>query len=313
MQTPMISIIMLTYNREQLVRRAIESILHQTFRDFEFIIVDNGSTDESGMITDEYAAKDSRIRVIHRERGNIGSGRNAGLDAATGEYIAFIDDDDWCELDFLEFLYGLVTEYKAVVAICGATKWEDGNSSPVGIADEPLTMDAESTIIEMLWRKRYNNGFPTKLFRKEAFNGIRFPESGRYDDVHIMYKMLANAEKIVSYGLPKYNVTRHDSNNSSATTKHVMITTAYLDDYRDVYKTRADWLCERFPENAAYWRYFDWSFQISMVEKIIRFTLPDCEIHLAEMQRELAEHRDEFVGCQYILDFERDWMKAYVE
>ena len=107
----MISVIMLTYNREELVGRAIDCILAQTYRDFEFIIVDNGSSDRSGAIADEYAAKDSRIRVIHRERGNIGSGRNAGLDAAKGEYIAFIDDDDWTEPDFLEFLYNLLVEY----------------------------------------------------------------------------------------------------------------------------------------------------------------------------------------------------------
>ena len=97
-----ISVIMLTYNREALVARAIECVLGQTFTDFEFIIVDNGSTDQSGAIADQYAAKDKRIHVIHKECGNIGSGRNAGLDAADGEYIAFIDDDDWCEPDFLD-------------------------------------------------------------------------------------------------------------------------------------------------------------------------------------------------------------------
>ena len=75
--------------------------LKQTFEDFEFIIVNNGSTDRSGEIADQYAAEDARIRVIHRERGNIGSGRNTGLNAAQGEYIAFIDDDDTCAPDFL--------------------------------------------------------------------------------------------------------------------------------------------------------------------------------------------------------------------
>ena len=97
----MISVIMLTYNRENFVSRAIESILAQTCRNFEFIIVDNGSTDRGGQIADQYAARDSRIKVIHRERGNIGAGRNTGLDAARGEYITFIDDDDWAEPDFL--------------------------------------------------------------------------------------------------------------------------------------------------------------------------------------------------------------------
>lgn len=119
---PKISVIMLTYNRQELVGRAIESVLTQTFTDFEYIIVDNGSTDMGGVIADEYALKDGRIKVIHRERGNIGSGRNAGLDAATGEYITFIDDDDFVESDFLDFLYKLAVENNADVSICGANK-----------------------------------------------------------------------------------------------------------------------------------------------------------------------------------------------
>lgn len=118
----MISVIMLTYNREALVPRAIESILKQTYRAFEYIIVDNGSADRSGQIADEYAARDNRIRVIHRQRGNIGAGRNTGLDAAKGEYITFIDDDDWAEPDFLEFLLNLLEETKADVSICGAAE-----------------------------------------------------------------------------------------------------------------------------------------------------------------------------------------------
>ena len=117
----MISVLMLTYNRENLVGRAIESILVQTYKDFEFIIVDNGSTDKSGDIAEEYAKKDSRIKVIHRKRGNIGAGRNTALDAAKGDYVAFIDDDDWAEPDFLEFLRNLIVENNADISICGAT------------------------------------------------------------------------------------------------------------------------------------------------------------------------------------------------
>ena len=152
----MISVIMLVYNREALIPRAIESILGQTFRDFEFIIVDNGSADRSGQIADEYAARDGRIRVIHRERGNIGAGRNTGLDAARGEYIAFIDDDDWAEPDFLEFLSRLAEENRADVAICGAAD---------KIFDEKKIMTAEEARIELMWRKKYNMALDRKSTR----------------------------------------------------------------------------------------------------------------------------------------------------
>lgn len=309
----LISVIMLTYNRERLVSRAIDSVLAQTFSDFELIIVDNGSTDQSGLIADEYAVRDSRIRVFHRKRGNIGNGRNVGLEAATGEYIAFIDDDDWCESDYLEFLYSLCSDNGADIAICGTNiRWQDGQSSIYGIADKPLIMDAEAAIIELLWRKRFNNGFPTKLFKQKIFQSLRFADSGRYDDVHVMYKALANAGRIISFGLPKYNVTRHDGNNSAATTRHGMITSEYLAEYRTVYHDRANWLCEHFPRNDTYWRYFVWSFQISMVEKIVKYGLQDCGTHLTEMRRELAEHYNEFLQCEYTLDFEKRWITQLI-
>ena len=197
----MISVIMLTYNREGLVSRAIESVLAQTYRDFEFIIVDNGSTDRSGQIADEYAARDSRVRVLHRERGNIGAGRNTGLDAARGEYIAFIDDDDWAEPDFLAFLYRLAEENRADVAVCGAAD---------KIFDEKKIMTAEEALIELMWRKKYNMAFPTKLFRRELVEKLRFPEEGSYDDIALMYKLLAEAERVAYHGLPKYTFYRHE-------------------------------------------------------------------------------------------------------
>lgn len=126
----MISVIMLTYNRENFVSRAIESILGQTYRDFEFIIVDNGSTDRGGQIADAYAAKDNRVRVIHRERGNIGAGRNTGLDAVRGEYITFVDDDDYAEPGLLEHLYDLAVSRGADIAVCGSWREAEGARQP---------------------------------------------------------------------------------------------------------------------------------------------------------------------------------------
>lgn len=295
---------MLTYNREKLISRATESILAQTYRDFEFIIVDNGSSDRSGSIADEYAAKDDRIRVIHRERGNIGAGRNTGLDAARGEYIAFIDDDDWAEPDFLQFLLDLLREYDADVAICGAAD---------KAFDEKKVMTPEEAIIELMWRKKYNMAFPTKLFRRELMETLRFPEDGTYDDIALMYRLLANAERGVAYhGLPKYTFYRHEGNNSAWTTHHELLDAATLDEYLHAYRVRTEWLSDKFPSSAAAFRYFEWSFMISMVEKVTRLEIKGCEKQLAAMKRELTEHREEFLMCPEILDFERKWMEVYL-
>jgi glycosyltransferase involved in cell wall biosynthesis len=294
---------MLTYNRETQMFRAIESILSQTFRDFEFIIVDNGSTDRSGAIADEYAACDSRVRVIHKERGNIGSGRNAGLDAARGEWIAFIDDDDWCEPDYLEFLYTLTVENDAEIAICGAADKS---------FDERRVMTAEEAIIELLWRKKYNVAFPAKLFKAALFDGVRFSETAKYDDIELMPQILSRAKRIAYYGLPKYTFERHGGNNSAWTTDYSKLDAATLDEYIAVYRQRTEWLCKRFPDNKDYWRYFEWSFMISMVEKISRLGLAECYYQRDEMVRGLQKYCCEFLNSLWILDFEREWVKKYV-
>ncbi|WP_122791398.1 glycosyltransferase family 2 protein [Intestinibacillus sp. Marseille-P6563] len=299
----MISVIMLTYNREALVSRAIESILHQTYPDFEFLIIDNGSTDQSGAIADRYAAQDNRIRVIHRERGNIGSGRNTGLDAAQGEYITFIDDDDWAEPDFLEFLHDLITETDADVAICGAAD---------KIFDEKCVMTAEQALITLMWRKKYNMAFPTKLFRREMMEDLRFPEDGSYDDIALMYKLLAGAQKVAYHGLPKYTFYRHPGNNSSWTTNHKLLNPATLDEYLHAYRQRTVWLSEKFPASASAFQYFEWSFMISMVEKIERLGLIDCQAQKEIMVQQLRAHAQEFLQAPECLPFEKEWMQQYV-
>ncbi len=299
-----ISVIMLTYNRERLVGRMIACIRAQTFSDFEFIIVDNGSTDRSGKIADEAAVDDLRIRVIHRTKGNIGSGRNTGLDAARGDYIAFVDDDDLCESDYLDFLYGLITEKDADVAIGGAVGAE---------TREEHVMMAEEALITLFWRKKYNVAFPDKLFRRELFEKHRFRETGKYDDIDMMPQILADARRIAYHGVAKYWFERHGFNNSAWTQNHNLLSQKTLQEYLRVYKERTVWLTDRFPSRKKTWDYFRWSFLISMVEKVTRLKLKDCNIERLAMIKELKTHRQAFLAAPEIQDFERQWMEEYVK
>ncbi|MCH5208792.1 MAG: glycosyltransferase family 2 protein [Oscillospiraceae bacterium] len=299
----MISVLMLTYNRENMVSRAIESILNQTYKDFEFVIVDNGSTDNSGKIADEYAEKDNRIHVIHRSRGSISAGRNTALDEAKGDHITFIDDDDWTEPDYLEFLLSLMVENDADISICGAADRS---------FDEKCIMTAEQALIELMWRKKYNVAFPAKMFRKELWENMRFPENIHFDDIALMYRIMAYADRVAYHGSPKYTFYRHDSNNSAWTTNHSLLDEKTLDEYLGCYRTRTEWLSERFPNSAAAFRYFEWSFMISMVEKINRYDLHDCEKQLDYMISVLKDHRDDFLNCPEILDFEKEWLNKFL-
>lgn len=299
-----VSVLMLTYNRETLVSRAIESILNQTHTNFEFIIVDNGSIDKSGQIADQYAQKDSRIRVIHRDKGTISAGRNTALDAAQGDYIAFVDDDDWAEPDFLEFLLSLAVDNQADVAICGAAD---------KVFDEKRVMSAEEALIELMWRKKYNVAFPTKLFHRNMFASVRFPEDKTFDDIALMYKLLAEANRVAYHGLPKYTFYRHEGNNSSWTTHHEQLTPEILQEYLDAYRTRTEWLSERFPNSADAFAYFEWSFMISMVEKIERYQLESCQSQLKHMKTILKNNLFSFCNSPLLQDFERKWLTQFVE
>lgn len=300
---PEISVIMLTYNRENMVSHMIECILNQTFKNFEFVIINNGSSDKSGEIAEEYAKKDSRIKVVHLTTSNISRGRNVGLDNASGKYIAFVDDDDECDNDFLEFLYNLITENAADVAICGTS---------LKYFDEKLIMNNEEAIETLLWRKYYNVGFPTKLIKKELYENNRFLEQTKYDDIYLAPKILAEAKKTVYYGLPKYIVNRHENNNSAWTQNHKLLDKATLKEYLEVYKNRTSYLCEKFPAKKATWEYFNWSFMISMVEKVIRLELQNCEEELEYMKKELTTNKEKFLSCPEILDFEIEWVKEYI-
>ena len=115
---PAISVIVPIFNVENYVRKCVDSILNQTFSDIEIILVDDGSTDASGRICDEYLSKDDRIRVIHKENGGLSDARNAGLDMCTGEYIGFVDGDDYIDGDMYELLYKNLIQYDADISMC---------------------------------------------------------------------------------------------------------------------------------------------------------------------------------------------------
>jgi len=307
-----ISVLMLTYNREEFLKRAIVSITEQTFSEFEFIIVNNGSTDQSGAIAEELAKTDSRIRVFHLDKQSIAAGRNFGLDVATGKYIAFVDDDDYAEKDMLEFLHRLVSAHGADIAICGSNKEVNGKIFPNYVFDDLLVMNSEEAVIEMLKREKFNVAMPTKLIKKQLLDQNRFVEESRYDDIWTGYKLFANAHSTVALGEPKYCFRRHESNNSAFTTHDSLLTEEQLKEYLAAFRERTEYLSKKLPTIADYALYSEYSYMISMCNKITSNKLTHCYQVLATIKKVLSDNYDWFYQSPYIKEFERDYMRKYV-
>lgn len=166
--TPKISIIVPVYNVEKYLRRCLDSIVAQTFTDWECICVDDGSPDNSGKILDEYASKDQRFVIIHKENGGVSSARNAGLDIARGEWIGFVDSDDWIDLQMFSDLVAYAKQTDADVIVFGYALY-DGKKDLKKIKPAEGKLDM-STDLDSLWQAPFS-----KLFKSSILTKVRFP------------------------------------------------------------------------------------------------------------------------------------------
>lgn len=194
-----LSIIIPIYNVAAYLPQTIESVLQQTFRDFELILVNNGSTDGSAEICDGYAKQDTRVRVIHQENTGVSAARNAGVAAARGEYIGFTDSDDIIETDMYQVLLELAQRYGAQVVQCQHDRASGLNGS--NRSTEPEVMDG-SAFVRRLFTKTggvYTNqvSLCTKIFKRELFDGIIFPVGQVYEDEQETYKLCLKAKTLV--------------------------------------------------------------------------------------------------------------------
>lgn len=154
----MISIIVPIYNVEQYLIQCLESILNQTCRDIEIILIDDGSQDCCGEICDEYARKDNRIKVYHTNNGGLAAARNYGIEKATGEYIGFADSDDWIEPDMFEVLLSQAEKHKAEIAICGCYYEYLGKTETSSVMQNGFELYDNRNLINALVSGAINNG-----------------------------------------------------------------------------------------------------------------------------------------------------------
>lgn len=195
----LVSVIVPVYNVEKYLTRCLDSICNQTYCNLEIILVDDGSSDNSGRICDEYAKKDKRIRTKHKQNAGVSAARNDGLDIATGDYITFVDSDDYVAPEMYEMLIAKIQTQNADIAVCGY--FQEGNDGVFRInwkgTDEVCLTQLEQ--IECLLRNRYYTcSLWDKLYRSDILRNIRFDESiHHYEDYLFLYEAMQYSHKAV--------------------------------------------------------------------------------------------------------------------
>ena len=197
---PLISIIVAVYNTAEYLPQCVDSICAQTYRNIEIILVDDGSTDKSGDICDSYAEKDERIRVIHKPNGGQGEARNLGLDVCCGEYIGFVDSDDYIVPHMLERLYRASVEYDATVVCCQSIRLVDDVTHRDSMTETHVYHTKEDMIRALLGRSKRVS--PTtapwnKIYKKEIFAHLRFPVGMMMEDTYIIPDIIDGTQRMV--------------------------------------------------------------------------------------------------------------------
>lgn len=195
---PLISIIVPAFNVEEYLEECVESIRSQTFTNFELILVDDGSTDGTGAICDSYKKTDARIKVIHQANAGLSQARNAGIDIATGEYLSFVDADDYIHSQMMDSLYQLIIGYEADVAVCDYQNVYDG-VAPGPVEQKETHLLSSKEAVQAIVRDSDTKMIVAcgKLYRRDLFFDIRYPKGKYHEDEFVTYRLFYDAYSVV--------------------------------------------------------------------------------------------------------------------
>lgn len=201
-----ISVIVPVYNKINDLARCVNSLINQTFDNFEIILVDDGSQDGSAGLCDLFAKEHANIKVIHKSNGGLSDARNVGMEKASGAYISFVDADDYVESGYLEYLYNMQKSYSADISCCSSLIGPAGRGRPWVPDDRSIELlSSKGALLSLLYGEKINISVWARLYRADLFNTIRFPIGKLYEDVKCSCELMAEAERIVVGTSPLYH------------------------------------------------------------------------------------------------------------
>lgn len=216
----MVSVIIPVYNVQQYLARCVESVLAQTHRDLEVILVDDGSTDSCGTLCDQYAAQDQRVKVVHKSNGGLSSARNAGLDVMTGERVTFLDADDFIHREFVDKLLHAMGN-DADIAVARWQECDEGEKPHVAdvLWSNVISFTRDEAIDEIYYQRRLTHSACSRLFDARLFDGLRFPDGKLYEDLAISYDLLKKVTKVTYVDGPALYYYMHRAGSIITTMK----------------------------------------------------------------------------------------------
>lgn len=197
--SPLISVIVPIFNVELYLKRCVDSIINQTYTNLEILLIDDGSTDESPCICDQYASEDYRIKVVHKANGGLSDARNAGLDIMKGEYVTCIDSDDFVSPYYVENLYDALITTNCDMACSWFVDYYEGDIEPLYRKldiKEVVKLNRVESYRKMLYQDGIEVSACSKLYKSKSFENIRFPKGKLYEDVATTYKLIERAESV---------------------------------------------------------------------------------------------------------------------
>ena len=205
MKNPLISIIVPIYRVEKYISKCLDSILSQTYKNLEIILVNDGSDDDSISIAKYYAKKDNRIVIIEEDNKGLSCARNNGINSSNGEYITFVDSDDYIEKDYIEKLYNGIKKYKVDIAIGGHNTIYSNGKIKEKYSNNEYVIDSKEALEKLLYVDDIDSFAWSKLYKKSLFDEIKFPRCRLFEDIATTYKLIDSVDKVCVVSYPIYN------------------------------------------------------------------------------------------------------------
>ena len=266
----LIAVIVPVYNVAPYLERCVTSIREQTYTNLEIILVDDGSTDESGAMCDAYARADSRIKVIHQTNGGLSAARNTGLAHATAPYVTFVDSDDYVAKDYVSVLYQTLKDAAAPMAVCGINTVELNGDITTDTQGENFVATTREALLILL---RGNGVIKimtfAKLFRRDLFAQVEFPVGHLHEDMATTYHLIAQCDKVAVNAVPLYYYCLRTDSLTAGNTRYL----AHVDqhNFHDamVAFVRAEYPADRDEIDRCDMSYKLWAYQCLLVMKDI--------------------------------------------